>query len=341
MKTKIILFLALALTGLNGWGQISINPVNNKGTIQSKLEVKQLSLSKWNTQDGIPYSQVPGANLGATSFELLDSNRVAFLCNSTSEIIIINTSDGEATKKFPVIFAPRDFIYDNGLFFVLSERQVIVYDANGKEKNQFSFPNIYLGTERLARFGNATYLLLPSGNSLKIESGGIALSPDEFEGWITSTGAFIKTQLNGGNSYSVKVIQQNGKSLKKDFAADKKVAGVFVVGSTKNRVVLDIQTFISENPIAVERTIVSVNLKEDDIGPIITSIKVPDCYYVLSNKDFCLSANGTILNMVTSPQGLYLFSLTEIKSKVSKGYPESLFNMKYHFNDHLIKVEEK
>ena len=205
MKTKINLFIITFLVGLNCWGQVSNN------NLQSTLEVNQVLQCKWNAYDGIPYSQVPSANLGSTSFELLENSKIAFLCNSTSEIIVINTIDGKKTNKFPVIFAPRDFVYDDGLFYVLSEKQVIVYDKNGKEKNKFPFPDKYLGTERITRFNNSTYLLLPSGNCLKIEVNGNSITPIEYSGWITLSGKYIKTQLKGENAYSITAVLIKGK----------------------------------------------------------------------------------------------------------------------------------
>ena len=157
--------------------------------------VKELSSTKWNTPEGIPYVTAPGVNLGITSFEMLDENRIAYLCNATNEIIITKTASGVATKKFSVSSAPRDFIYDKGFFYVLFERQVTVYNESGKTSNSFSFPDSYIGVERIARYNNETYLLLPSGNCAKIESSGKIITPQEFEGWIISTGDFISTKL--------------------------------------------------------------------------------------------------------------------------------------------------
>jgi len=337
MKTKINLFFVITLLVLNCWGQMS----NNK--LQSTFEVNQVLQCKWNVNDGIPYSQVPGANLGATSFEPLENNKIAFLCNSTSEIIVINTIDGKKINKFPVIFAPRDFVYDDGLFYVLCEKQVIVYDKNGKEKNKIPFPDKYLGTERITRFNNLTYLLLPSGNSLKIEDNGNSITPIEYSGWITLSGKYIKTQLKGENAYSITAVLIKGKINKKEFLSENKIAGVYVVGSTKNRIILDVQTYISENPIKIERKIVTIEVTKTGIGNIIAEIKIPDVYYVLSNKDFSLFANGMLYNMVSSPEGVSVFSLTEIKKSNKSnvnGYPKTLIDKKYHFNDNLLKVEE-
>jgi hypothetical protein len=262
-------------------------------------------------------------------------NKIAFLSNASNEIIITDRTSGKAINRFPVTFAPRDFVYDNGVFYVLGEKFVIAYNENGKLLKQLSFPGTYLGIERVTRFNNATYLLLPSGNCFQIESG------KEHEGWITSAGNFVFTKLNGDNSYSVKLITNTGKIFTATFNTDKTVAGVYVVGATQNRIFLDVQTYITQSPISVERKIVSVDLSSSGIGSVVANIKVPDCYYVLSNNDFHLSATGNILNMMTSPQGAFVFTLTEVKAGKTIGYPASLTNLKYHFNDHLIQVEAK
>jgi hypothetical protein len=305
------------------------------------LNVQELSNSKWNTADGIPYKQVPGVNLGATSFEVLTGNKIAYLCNATNEVIITDEKSGTMLSKFPVLFAPRDFAYDNGFFYVLNSQLVAVYDDNGKFLKNITFPASYTGIERLARYNNETYLLLPSGNSLKIKSGGNQVDAKEYEGWPTSAGYFIKTKINNGNSYSFTVITADGKRYDKTFTTNGRAAGAYVVGATQSRIYLDIQTFVTESPISVERDIVSIEMDANGIGPVVTSIKVPNCYYVLSNNDFHLSSTGSILNMVTAPQGLYIYSLSEMAASLAKGYPDFLTAMKYHFNDHLLIVDKK
>lgn len=324
----------------NLFGTISLLYAQGKQSMAGVC-VKELSSTMWNTVDGVPYLQVPGANLGVISFEVLDENRLAFLCNATSEIIITSKSNGSAIEKFPVSFAPRDFVYDNGFFYVLYENKVIAYNESGNAFNHFSFPDSYIGIERITRFKNSTYLLLPSCNSLIIETDGNSVEAKEYDGWITSKGHWITTGLNGDNSYSIKITTGNNKIYEKVFVTDKKVAGVYVVGSTENRIVLDVQTFITESPINVKREIITVELNQGEIGSIVTIRNVPNCYYVLSNKDFCVLSDGSIINMVTAPQGIFMFSLTETKAGEGQDYPAEIINTKYHFNDYLIKIDEK
>jgi len=305
-------------------------------------DVKELIAVKWNADEGLAYKQVPGANLGVVSFAMMDSSKIAFLSDASNEIIIAGTAEGKVLSRFSIYSSPRDFVYDLGLFYVLYDDCVLTYNMKGDNLNKFSFPSKYLGVERLARFSNSTFLLLPSGNCLKIEENGSAVTPVQFPGWITSSGDLVLTKISGDNSYSVKIISKKGLSSEVNFStADKKVAGVYVVGSTGTKLVLDVQTYISESPIAVERKIVSIKRGDNGTGSISSSIKVPDCYYVLSNKEIDVSKNGEIYNMVTTPQSAFIFLLTETDNKTVTAYPAFITSQKYHFNDHLLQINEK
>jgi len=205
MKTKKSFYSALVLA-LLGMGYGTVFAQSKPGDVG--LNVQRLSMSKWNTPDGIPYKEVPGFNLGVISFEVLGGNQIAFLSSASNEVIITDQSSGSLIKKFPVPTAPRDMAYDNGFFYVLNARMVSVYDANGNLSRTISFPGSYTGVERIARYGNATYLLLPDGNSLEIESGGSAIDAQKQEGWITSAGFFVVTKISGGNGYSFAVLDR-------------------------------------------------------------------------------------------------------------------------------------
>lgn len=109
------------------------------------LNVQEINITEWNTKEGISYIQVPGANLGVMSFQVLDDIRIAFLSNSSNEIVIINRNDYQLSTRFSVISASRDFIYDKGLFYVLEVGKVVVYDEEGIVKSVVSFPDKFSG----------------------------------------------------------------------------------------------------------------------------------------------------------------------------------------------------
>lgn len=305
---------------------------------RATFSVKKVSSTKWNTSDGIYYTQVPGANLGVTSFELISNRQIAFLSNSKNEIVIVNSNTGKAEKRFSVSIAPRDFCYDNKMFYVLSEYKVSIYSMDGKLNNSIDFDRKFIGVERLKRQNNSTYLILPTGNSLLIETNGQKIEPKETFGRVVSYGNNIAIRLNGNNSYSITGNSLLGNYFEKTFTTTNKVAGVFVVDANANQVILDVQTYLSESPIKVERKIVSIKTNKAGFGNIIAEIKIPDMYYVISNKDFSLSKKGNLYNMITTPDGVFVYLLTE--SKNGNPYPKSLLTQAYHFNDHLINIEE-
>ncbi len=309
--------------------------------LKKSYDVKEISKAPWDSPKGFPYKKVAGADLGVTSFEVMDKNRMAFLSDASNEIIITEKTTGNTLSRFMVGSAPRNFVYDEGSFYVLFENKVVVYDEKGATLKTIPYPNSLKGVVGIVRYNNSTYLLLPSGNSVVIESASSETVNEAYKGWITSTGLFVYGSINGANSYKVQTGAANGITSQKVFTTALKTAGVYVVGATKNRLVLDVQTYINESPIQVERHLVTIELNSNVLGDIISDSKVPDCYYVLSNKDFLLQSDGTIFNMVTAPQGVLVYSLTETGTQKAQNYPASLLATKYHFNDHLIKINEQ
>ena len=336
MKKNILLF-SLALCFLRAaYGQPPSITDLKKGYM-----VEEICKMQWDTAEGLRYKKIAGANLGVTSFEVMDRNRLAFLSDASNEIIITEKSNGKALGRFKVANFPRDFVYDKECFYVLFENTVIVYDEKGIKLKIIPYPDSFVGVERIARHKNSTYLLLPSGNSLQIESASGETVSRSYNGWITSWGNFVSTKLNGANSFMLQVSKTNRKSCEKVFTTAFKTAGVYVVGSTKDYVILDVQTYIRESPIQVERHLVKIGLNSKGLGNIISDIKVPDCYYVLSNKEFLLKSDGTVLNMVTAPQNVFVFSLTETEVQKAQNYPAFILSLKYHFNDHLLQTNEQ
>jgi hypothetical protein len=334
MKKRPVLFVISLCVNYLAFGQNTA--VNMTGSsLKTGYLVKEISKTIWNTSDGIPYLKVAGANLGATSFEIMDKSRIAFLSDASSEIIIVDKSSGKAQSKFTLKATPRDFAFDKGFFYVLGENEVSVYTETGTFQSSISFRATFSGVGRITRYNNLTYLLLPSGNSVKLESSTASVPLPTYKGWITTSGNFVTTGLLAANSYSVGINSVGGKHFEKTLHTDKKVAGVYVVGATSDRVIVDLQTYVNESPICVERHLVSFALTATGIGEMISTTKVPDCYYVLSDKDFSVEADGTVYNMISAPDGLSLFSLTETELAKAQTYPVNLTSLRYHFNDHL------
>jgi len=330
MKKNLVLFsMALCFfVAVNAQQQAVVLP-------KKTFAVKEICKTPWDNPKGLSYKKVAGANLGVASFEVMDKKRVAYLSDAVDEIIIADKVTGHALSRFAVAAAPRDFVCDKTNFYVLYENSVLVYDENGKAVKTLQYPNTIVGVARLARYNNGTYLLLPSGNCVQIENAGASVT-ESHAGWITASGSFVSGKLSGAHSYMIQISDAKGKSYEKTFTTTLKTAGVYVVGANQNRLVLDVQTYVSESPIQVERHIVSIELNAQGLGDVVSDIKTPDCYYVLSNKEVALASDGSVLEMVSAPQGIMLFSLTETGDEKAPHYPTELRTTKYHFNDHLL-----
>jgi len=82
-----------------------------------------------------------------------------------------------------------------------------------------------------------------------------------------------------------------------------------------------------------------IRLDADGIGPIIAKTRLPDCYFVHTNRDLTLSESGAVFNMVTSPDGTFVFALTETSAAAGREYPPRVADAGYHYNDHLLRVD--
>jgi len=313
---------------------LSQAPAPVDGLAAKGISVQEISKTGWGSTHGLPYRKVPGANLGITSFEWMGNNQSAFLSDASNEILLIQCSTGNITNRFPVIAGPRDLVFDQGNFYVLGDGEVYVYDLSGQLVSHKAFPAALPGVGRIARYNAKTWLLLPSGNSVELESG------TRFKGWITGSGNFVSTALQDAHSYAVEVTGADGKTSGKVFRAEYKTAGVYVVGATADKVVLDVQLYLTESPVRVERHLVTVSYTPGSLGEITSDIRIPDCYYVLSDKEFSLGSDGTVYEMITAPDGLSLFSLSETPADKANPYPESIQAIRYHFNDHLLQMKE-
>ena len=306
-----------------------------------QLNVTEVCKSPWNTPTGIPYAQGPGYNQGITSFAPLEDNKVAYLSGATSEILIVNCNTGQINSRFAVPFAPRDFVYDNGTFYVLSEYLLSMFTVTGLKISDIKYSTEFVGVERIERANNETYLQLPDGSSIAIESDGKPIQRNKKFGWVSRDGSRSYLSLvTGTNSYSVEYDRTDGTSAIQKFTSDKKVAGLYFLGTSNGEVWIDLQTYIAEVPIRIERTLIGIDFS--GTPKIVSSIALPNIYYVFTNRDIIANPKG-VFDLVTAEDGVHLFLLNHVTNAKShiNGYPKSLLDHSYHYNDHLMQVDVK
>ena len=189
---------------------------------------------------------------------------------------------------------------------------------------------------RITRYNGTTYLLLPNGNSIGVERNGLSIETKEITGWICGDDKVVNAFISSDNSYEVNLNLGSEQIYKNIFNTEAPVAGVYVIGTYENYIYLDIQTWISYDPINVKRTIVCIDIKNPSKN--ITEILVPDMYYVFVNHDIYLF-NGKLFQLITSPKSAQLFNIN-FNDKIRNGYPVEITSEKYHFNDHIESTNQ-
>jgi len=336
----IVILLLFSFRGVAGTHPAECRAPETETDTLSGFSVMQIAFLPWDETAGLPWRQVPGANLGVTSFEIIDSETLAFLADATHEIIVYNLVKQNITGRIPVESAPRDFVYNSEMFYVLFDGKIISYGLDGKETLIERLPPELQGIMRIYYRDGETMLLHPSGNSLKFSKPSKSRVIEEIEGWPVNNHLSVKAGITRSKSFKLTWVSEGDKSVGTIIHTPEKPAGVFVIGKTGNDLALDVQSWISENPVSVKRELVFIKMNQDHLGEVRHRIRVPDQYYVLTNKDFTIDSEGHLYHMIASPEGVFVFKITDAEpGSVPDDYPGFLKRKKYHFNDHLMKVD--
>jgi len=328
MRNYFLLLLLVLFINLKAHGQFE--SANNSES-KSNINVIPVCSTSWNTPVGLDYITGVGLNHGATAVQPVDETTIAYLCDGSSKIYLVNTLNGQTITSFDVAQSPTDFVYEDSTFYVLQDFNIIIYNSIGEELSIVSFPSKYSGVMRITRYSGITYLLLPNGNSIGVERNGLPFETKEITGWICSDNKVVNAFISGDNSYEVNLNLGSKQIYKNKFNTEAPIAGVYVIGTHENYIYLDIQTWISYDPINVKRFIVCIDIKNPHKN--ISEILVPDMYYVFVNHDIYLS-NGKLFQLITTPKAAHLFNIN-FKDSLNNGYPVEISSEKYHFNDHI------
>lgn len=324
-----LLFLILFSISFKGMSQI-IKPT---AVLASEFDVKELCRTPWDDSTGLPYIIGPGQNLGTNSFARLNDSSFAFLANASNEIIKIDIKSGKVISSFNVAFAPRDFVFDEDKFFVLTETEVFIYNIDGIIMGTIPFSKSIIGVERIEHVKGVTYLLLPSGNSLVIGNNLSQGQIQEIPGFITYNEIFERVSITGLNTYEVTLFKSGREIVSGQFNSDLKIGSIIPIGIVDDVIFIDLQLFKDESKMLIERKIIALKFENNSIK-YIAELEIPMMYYVWTNKDFLINKEG-LFQMVTTPNGAYVFKLNvSLNGSVSNKYPYEITSTQYHYNEH-------
>jgi len=194
-------------------------------------------------------------------------------------------------------------------------------------------------------FENDIFFLNPNGTTIALNR-----VDNILKGWLLYDGTYAETLLAGYYGYLVRWYDTNNNLVfEKEVEGDQKLACAIMVGADENNIYVDAQYIVSEDPLEVERYIEAIDRNDKNNTRLlnneneVTRVKMPDVYHTYTKRDLVASKNG-LFHSISSPADVHIFKLTDAKGDVSKNttgtYPESLRNMKHHFNNDLIKIDE-
>jgi hypothetical protein len=259
------------------------------------------------------------------SFSAIAQPRLSFLfTRSYSELHIAPriTNSG--------IYGLKYFFWKDGEFFFVTEKDVIVTDAEGN----------LVESQRKKR---EVLSLKPSLRKSFEESGVVrnfSLSGGEFlkyhEGTYESdSGIRITVNRKSASLLEIEGLPSENEKVKFDFPHNLAYCGILGTDKAGNTFLL-IEKYLSEVPLKVEREIWT--LAPD--ASVLNKIHVPTIKYLSLENEFYVSPDGELFHLISLPEGIKILKWSGLNQKV-KGilnYPAE-YDYFLHFNDYVTTKE--
>ncbi len=302
--------------------------------VVTKIEIN------YGSKDGILVNKTSSGNYGILSFVMTGKDEVALLCNVEQKVKMFNISTNRLDRELFLNDIPEDFIYNNGVFYILAGYKIHVYSKYGPKFLEFPISNNFRFIERLRIVDDCLYVLTSRGNSYKVFENGRALPCEQQEknfikGWIFYDKgiSFNTAKINDCKFLLRKFV--HGDSViteEKIFTVDKKLGSVMIIGIINDVIYFDVQYIVNDIPLEVERMILAYSLSSSEV---LDKFKLPGIYYLYTKRDL-ITAENSMYHLVTTENSANVMSLLFDKDIDRTVYPEYM-SYKYHYNNHLPK----
>lgn len=338
MKCIIKILCLLHLLSINLIGETKAQENNQK------FNASELFKVNWQNYDALPYKKDLSLNSSFIAFEPLEKGQTAFLSDVDNTILIYNNENGDLVNSIDMDFRPFDFTFSNNTFYVLSEKEIVLYDKSGDKKDKLQLNYRNKGINDIKVFENNIFFLNPNGTTISLNE-----ADKVMKGWLLYDGTYAETLITNDYGYLVRWYDTNNNLIfEKEVEGDHKLACAIMVGADENNIYVDAQYIVNEHPLEVERYVEAINRNEVNnvklltVENEVTRAKLPDVYHTYIKRDVVASKQG-LFHSISSPADVHVFKLIATKNKMNKtatdAYPESLQNMKHHFNNHLLKID--
>lgn len=291
-------------------------------------QTEELAKINWNTENGFPYIQSFDANYGVENFIIINNTSFAFLSKTQKEIIIYNIDDKLIENRIKLNFLPIDFTFNNNYFYVSDYNNLYKINLDGNVISTKRIKDIQF-VDDMKIVDDKVYLIDNNQNSFYFKSDKL----ENFSSIILNKNVRAKINTIGKSSYNL-IVSNNNSVITKKYNSNKHLGTVKIIGFYKSKIYIEEQIIVKNVPLKVNRQIVSVDINNYKKSLL---LKLPNVNYTYIKHDIKIFDNKFLV-FVTTPQSANLYSvdLDQFTRKIK--LPENLYNINYHYNNHLIDI---
>ncbi|MEA3447530.1 MAG: PKD domain-containing protein [Bacteroidota bacterium] len=293
--------------------------------------IKQTFSLDFNSKSGLTYHQGYDRNSFSEVFTLVDDNVYAFLSQSEMKIILFDINKNEKSGEIFLDEPVYDMTYYNSQFWLTGKQDVFVLNNKGELINKISYKKSMPYIDKIIFNNGNIYFCDPAQNSYRIDQKGFIKT----EGIPLNDGSFgFVSREEKSDIRFTRIINDNIQKAWQ-YTSDKKLGTVKIIGSSADKVILDVQYIVQEVPLKVERSIFILDISGEKIA-LEEKIKMPNVYYTYIRRDM-LVHDHTLDIMISTPQKnmIYSVDLDHTSAKESLLFPQELYLYSYHYNNHL------
>jgi len=301
--------------------------------LSNAQNIKQISSLSWNKTSGLPYIQDYSGNYSVEAYTPISNNNYAFLSRAEKKIIIFDINTKQKINEINLQFTPTDFTYADNKYFVTDANNLYTLNTDGSIISKKFIADRIKYVEAIKVINNNIYIIDNNQITWNINSKGIL---ENHNGVIVNNNSWAKIVKLNNNSFKLTIFNKNNEPISKTINSNNTLGTVKVLGLTNNNLIVEIQKITQEVPLLVDRYISTFSVKNLEQ---IASIKLPNISFTYVKHDV-LVLNNSINMFITTPENAKIFKMDDTALK-SASFPTELYNYTYHYNNHLLSIDDK
>lgn len=264
---------------------------------------------EWNSENGCKMKQFPEGNYGISSFQVINENKLAVLCDMEHKVKIYDL----VTKKLSYEFSYDKMsfcyllTYSNKLetFYLYNNYKILSFSKNGTflKNIEISKAIVNEGIVQLQTIDNNLYAICIYKSTYTLIENGVTLSAGQQEtskidGVYDTKGNIIKIQKNSKFNFEISSSEKSSEKYPISLNSDFNDNDLKYIGSYNDCFAFILYSLVTFNPINIKGQIIFYSKNEKKI---INTIEIPSYYYTRQYNDVQIY-NNSIYQFFSTPE---------------------------------------